>query len=153
MPFASLSPPGWTRGACDNDEPKSELRFSIFGIVCCNADMQCAGANLLESFERLFGISKDYSAFQKIIAYFKRLLIGNCRAGCGFLPQSRDLERYAVPLCLEAQIRLLSPLHGRFATFFPLRARKSRSDDCRLLRIDGPDMASQPFDLFLGPFA
>ena len=50
----------------------------------------------------------------------------------------------AVPLCLEAQIRLLSPLHGRFATIFPLRARKSRSDDCQLLSIDGPDMASQP---------
>ena len=48
------------------------------------------------------------------------------------------------PFALKRKSAFLAHCMAVSPPFFPLRARKSRSGDCRLLRIDGPDMASQP---------
>ena len=45
------------------------------------------------------------------------------------------------PFALKRKSAFLAHCMAVSPPFFPLRARKSRSGDCRLLRIDGPDMA------------
>lgn len=48
------------------------------------------------------------------------------------------------PFALKRKSAFLAHCMAVSPPFFPLRASKSRSDDCQLLSIDGPDMASQP---------
>lgn len=107
-----------------------------------------------------WNLSKDYWAFRKIIGHFKRLLpISKDYCSVIAVPDAdlcRNREIWndmQFPFALKRKSAFLAHCMAVSPPFFPLRARKSRSGDCRLLRIDGPDMASQRFDLLLGPFA